>query len=118
VSDRRKEGKGVRDDALNMGPAFSAGSSSGSDVDRGVKPTNAELQSAGGARIAHENGRSMDGLQDCMNSENKGNEEVPQFVDIDEKWRECLLINPDEEVITEVMKIEYLTEEYKTHHKH
>jgi hypothetical protein len=43
VSDRRNEGKGVKDDASEMGSAFSAGSSSGSDVDRGVnKPTNAE----------------------------------------------------------------------------
>jgi hypothetical protein len=42
VSDRRKEGTCVKDDTSEMGSAFSAGSSSGSDVDRGVKPTNAE----------------------------------------------------------------------------
>ena len=47
-----------------------------------------------------------------MNSVNAGIEEVPQFVDSDDKWRECLLIDSDEEVTTDVIEIEHLAEKY------
>jgi hypothetical protein len=51
-----------------------------------------------------------------MNSRDKGIKEVPQFIDSDDKWRKCLLIDSDEEGTADFIKIDYLTEKYKTHH--
>ena len=39
-----------------------------------------------------------------------------QFIDSDDKWRKCLLIDSDEEGTADFIKIDYLTEKYKTHH--
>jgi hypothetical protein len=39
---QKKSRKGVKDDTSDIGSEFSADSSSGSEFDRGVKPTNAE----------------------------------------------------------------------------
>jgi hypothetical protein len=41
---------------------------------------------------------------------------VPQFSDNDDKWRKCLLIDSDEEGTADFAKINYLTENYRTHH--
>jgi hypothetical protein len=39
----------------------------------------------GGLYAAHANGRLLDGLNKCVNSKDKGIEEVPQFMDSDDK---------------------------------
>jgi hypothetical protein len=70
----------------------------------------------GGLYTAHDNGRLLDGLNKRMNSRDKGIEEAPQFIDSDDKWRKCLLIDSDEEGAADFIKIDYLTEKYKTHH--
>jgi hypothetical protein len=51
-----------------------------------------------------------------MNSKDKGIEEVPQFIDSDDKWRRCLLTHSDEEGTGDFVKIDYLAQNYRTHH--
>jgi hypothetical protein len=58
----------------------------------------------------------LDGLNKRTNSKDKGIEEVPQFIDGDDKWRKCLLIDSDEEGAGDCMKIDYLAQNYWMRH--
>jgi hypothetical protein len=95
VKGEDKDEKGSKEDTSDNNSVVSAGSSSGSGVERGVKSKNQEWQNAGGLYTAHDNGKLLDGLNKCVNSRDKGIEEVLQFIDSDDKWRKCLLIDSD-----------------------
>jgi hypothetical protein len=126
VRERRNNTPGpiVKEEISDNASIGSAASSSGSEGSeqalRGTKPKMSEWQNSGGPYTAHAIRRPLDGPNKCMNSEDNGIKEVPQFIysdnDDDDQWWKCFPNDSDDDGTGEFLKIDYLTQSYRTYH--